>query len=416
MHTAKITDVSKDTILFCQGEEDQGLLAEAGFEAIVLPLACPQVGSKAFNTFYAALNETHQFSIQKYVALALHTNQAGQAVAEELARRIGPAKCWQIRWGKDAVSAATLQQSESMQTVRECVLDAAPWPVRGIVTVEMLTPALDRLYTEGEQPGLFLGWESLARFYRPKEGEVTTITGMPQHGKSFFANHMMIRFAQLYDWRFAVFSPENYPLERYVSFLVSQHTNQPFVGPNRMTQHTLWEAQAFLEDHFSFILPDEDDDTPSLRRILDLARIQVERHGIHGLLIDPWNELDHERPARKTETEYISECLTQIRRFARRYRVHCFIVAHPTKMKKETAGKYEKKFPPPTAYDISGSANWYNKPDNILCVWRDLDEETDVVEIHVQKVRFRGNGGRPGVAQLRFHAATGTYADLETMY
>ena len=35
-----------------------------------------------------------------------------------------------------------------------------------------------------------------------------------------------------------------------------------------------------------------------------LAKAAIFRHGVHGLVIDPYNELDHRRPANQLETEY----------------------------------------------------------------------------------------------------------------
>jgi twinkle protein len=100
---------------------------------------------------------------------------------------------------------------------------------------------------------------------------------------------------------------------------------------------------------FAFILPDE----PTVEAVLALARVLVYRMGIRGLIIDPWNELDHARPASLSETEYISRALTLIRRFARANGVHVWVVAHPTKLIKGANGKY----PVATPYDIAGSAH-----------------------------------------------------------
>ena len=36
------------------------------------------------------------------------------------------------------------------------------------------------------------------------------------------------------------------------------------------------------------------------------------RHGIRGLVIDPYNELDHTRPPHIQETEYISSMLSKV--------------------------------------------------------------------------------------------------------
>jgi twinkle protein len=40
----------------------------------------------------------------------------------------------------------------------------------------------------------------------------------------------------------------------------------------------------------------EDDALPNIKWVLDLARAAVLRHGVRGLVIDHYNELDHQRP------------------------------------------------------------------------------------------------------------------------
>jgi twinkle protein len=39
------------------------------------------------------------------------------------------------------------------------------------------------------------------------------------------------------------------------------------------------------------------------------------RHGVHGLVIDPYNEIEHKRPSNMTETEYVSQLLGSPNRF-----------------------------------------------------------------------------------------------------
>jgi len=51
----------------------------------------------------------------------------------------------------------------------------------------------------------------------------------------------------------------------------------------------------------------------------------------------------------------------------------------------------------PEAYDISGSADWYNKSDNIITVFRRKFH----TEIHIQKIRFR-EIGQQGQIKLRY--------------
>jgi len=90
-------------------------------------------------------------------------------------------------------------------------------------------------------------------------------------------------------------------------------------------------------------------------------------YGIRGLVIDPYNELDHQRPSNVSETEYVSQMLTKIKRFAQHYDVATWFVCHPKQMQNWTGGA-------PNLYDISGSAHFVNKADVGLVVHRVRDE------------------------------------------
>jgi twinkle protein len=123
-----------------------------------------------------------------------------------------------------------------------------------------------------------------------------------------------------------------------------------------------------------------------------------------GLVIDPWNELEHWRPANLTETEYISKQLQLVRNWARANSVHVWIVAHPKNTPRENG-----KLPIPRPDMIAGSQHWWNKADFAITVWRDMEnQDVQNVDIHVQKVRFK-HIGRPGVVTLKWDRITGRY-------
>jgi twinkle protein len=295
--------------------------------------------------------------------------------------------------------------------LQDCLATARPWPIKGIIDPAHLLAAVDLLYTEGLRPGLFAGWPSVNPFYRVRPGEVTVITGVPGHGKSAWLAALAVNLARQHGWRIGAWSPEHFPLERYVAVLLELYTGKPFsdTGGGRLSWHDLGNGMAWLQEHFAFLMPAEDD-RPTVAHLLTLAKALVYRRGIQGLILDPWNEIEHSRPEGMTETEYISQALSQLRRFARHHSVHIWIVAHPYKLIKATKGPYEGKYAPPTPYEIAGSAHWRNKADNCLAVWRDAENDTPEVELHVQKVRYRENG-KPGVAVLRFDPSCGRYTD-----
>lgn len=293
---------------------------------------------------------------------------------------------------------------------------------REIQTVSDFTPQLRSLYRTGLQPGESTGFPSLDPFYTVRPGEWTLVTGIPSHGKSSFLDAVMVNISAAKRWRWLVFSAENMPHERHAALLMSQFLGKPFGnGPrSRMSLDEFEWSRRFIDQHFLFAtLPDSD---CTITRMIQNAEFLAQRpgedvdgleHGIDGVVIDPWNELDHSRPNGLAETEYISRCLTEVRRFCRTQKVHVFLVAHPAKLARIKAvgrdGNESEVYPVPTPYDVSGSAHWRNKADNCLCVWRDV-MAPGTCEVHIQKIRFR-EVGTVGRVEFGFDPPTSQYID-----
>jgi twinkle protein len=96
-----------------------------------------------------------------------------------------------------------------------------------------------------------------------------------------------------------------------------------------------------------------------------------------------------------------------VKRFAQHHGVHVWFVAHPGKLPRENDGSR----PVPTLYDISGSANWVNKPDIGIVIHRDLDKDPTLAQVRVRKVRFK-SVGKIGMTALRWDRVTGRYAEI----
>jgi twinkle protein len=168
-----------------------------------------------------------------------------------------------------------------------------------------------------------------------------------------------------------------------------------------MTPHELADGLGWLHESITFVMPE---DALTIQGVLDRATILVRRKGIKGLIIDPFNEFDHTRERGQTETEYIGHILGALKRWARKFSVHVWLVAHPQKLYRRDDGSY----PIPTPYDISGSAHFRNKADNCLTVWRDMNAPETPVQIHMQKIRFK-HIGTTGMAELTWDKRTGRY-------
>jgi len=405
-------DISNEMTLIVEGELDKLALEAAGYpNSISVPDGAPAPGTKNYSNKFSFLDNCgDRMNEVKHFVIAVDTDEPGKILEQELARRLGLGRCSRIVWPEGVKDANECLINFGPEKIKQVIESAIPFPVEGIYWVNDLD--VESLYDCGLAPGLDTGWLSLDRLFTisQESGELTVVTGIPGHGKSEFLDALIINLANNEGWNIGIFSPENYPLEGHVAKLMEKYIGKPFREgfKSRMSKDELRSAQNWLNDHFSFLMPDEKN--LSVDAVLDLSKTLVYRRGIKALILDPWNEIDHSRPNGITETEYISSCLTKVRRFARNHLCHVFLVAHPYKMQKGGNGKYTC----PTPYDISGSAHWRNKADNCLAVWRDISPENPSfeIEIHVQKVKKK-HIGRLGIAILRYEYSTGRYFDIE---
>jgi twinkle protein len=393
-------------VILVEGEMDKLSLWEAGFRNCVsVPDGAPHVNTKDYASKFDFLNDDRLQG--KQFILAGDNDAPGQKLQEELARRLGKEVCSRVTWPEGCKDANDVLKEYGKKILAECIEHAEPYPIVGTYTTGDLSEQLFDLYDNGLEKGVSTGWDSLDKHYLIRPGCFSVLTGIPGSGKSNWLDAMMVNIAKKHGWRFAIFSPENQPLEDHMSRIMEKYVGAPFRdGPNmRMTRDELENATEWAKEHFQWILP-EDDHEWTLEKILDTARGLVRRYGIRGLVIDPWNELETQR-GEFSETEFIGLCLKRARQFARRYGIHLWIVAHPAKMYRDKSGAY----PVPSLWDISGSAHWRNKSDTGVVIYRDLaDPESKVVEIHVQKQRFRQDGGM-GMSTLTYRHTTGSYID-----
>jgi len=396
----------KKEFVIVEGEMDKLAIEEAGIKCCVsVPDGAPAPDAKNFSSKFTFLDDLDVESFTKII-IAVDSDLPGQRLEEELIRRLGHERCWVAAWPNGCKDANEVLIKYGKEGVLTALNSAIPVPVDGIVSDEMLVRGVDSLYEYGLERGERTSWDNVDAIYTVRLGEITIVTGIPSHGKSEWLDSLLVNLVNRLGWRFTLFSPENFPVQLHGTKLIQKFLRETF-DKRWIDGETKEHGKAWLIEHFTFLDPCEDDLT--LDCLLDLTRISVMRRGIKGLILDPWNEIEHKRQAGMSETEYVSESLTKIRRFARKYKIHVWIVAHPTKLRKNDNGEY----PVPTPYDISGSAHWRNKADNCIAVWRNVTNENSAVEVHVQKVRFR-TVGKAGMAELFYDVRSGTYSEVET--
>ncbi|XP_015577268.2 twinkle homolog protein, chloroplastic/mitochondrial [Ricinus communis] len=422
-----------DDIIIVEGEMDKLAMEEAGFRNCVsVPDGAPgqvsqkELPSKEQDTKYQYLwNCKEYLDKASRIILATDGDPPGQALAEEIARRIGRERCWRIRWPKKSKDTHFKDANEVLMylgptALREVIDNAELYPISGLFNFMEYFDEIDAYYhrTLGLEYGASTGWSSLDGLYNVMPGELTIVTGVPNSGKSEWIDALLCNLNRSVGWKFALCSMEN-RVREHARKLLEKRIKKPFFDARyasdidgqfvkRMNVEEFEEGKQWLADTF-YLIRCEDDKLPSVDWVLKLARAAVLRHGVRGLVIDPYNELDHQRPISMTETEYVSRMLTLIKRFAQHHLCHVWFVAHPRQLQNWTGS-------PPNLYDISGSAHFINKCDNGIVVHRNRDPEAgaiDQVQICVRKVRNKVVG-TIGDAFLSYNRVTGEYSDIAT--
>lgn len=395
-------DDIEDTTIIVEGEMDKLAVEVAGFKnCISVPDGAPAPNAKNIESKFDFLADDKIAAVKRWI-VAVDNDAPGQRLQQELIRRFGPERCLVVSWLDGAKDANDMLMQFGARALREAVERAKHVPVAGIYNGGEFVEDFLNMYDEGVPSGFTTGWEAIDEYFRVWPGQLTVVTGIPGHGKSEFIDALAVNFAQKHGWRTAFYSPENYPVKLHLMKLAEKYVGKPYnQGPhNRMTAAEAVQAADWLREQFFWIMPD----TPSLDEIMGKAKALVARHGVRVLVIDPWNEVEHNRPAGMTEAEYVSQSLMRLRRMAREHELSVFVVAHPRLIEKRLDGTY----PTPTPYDISGGANWRNKADNCIAVYTDVVNGDGNVEIHIQKVKFK-LFGRVGMANLQWNRVTGQY-------
>lgn len=375
-----------------EGEMDALSLIEAGIENVISVPNGAQTNLTFFDRFMPSFDHIEKIHI------AVDNDAPGIELRNAIADRFGKDKCDYIVFDdcKDANEYLLLNGAFAL---RDAANNFTEFPMVGVFSITDFLPDIENLYNYGLPTGADTGMWGFDQHLKFHKGYLTTITGVPGHGKSDFLDHIIVKLLQRHGWKGAFYSPENRPTELHISKLLKKISQRPFMGQDRMTQDEIYEALYLLENSIYFVKPEKDF---TLDSILSKVAELKNRRNIDWFVIDAWNKLEHQYS--ESETKYIGQSLDKLVNFCERYNVHCFLVAHPRKIAKRDGKNYDI----PTLYDIAGSANFFNKTDNGITVYRNFDNNT--VEVHIQKVKF-SHWGKVGQQNFTYDTATGLYIE-----
>ena len=324
------------------------------------------------------------------IILAVDSDGPGVNLLNDLALRLGRARCKWVRYPKGCKDLNDALRLFGPRGVVETI-NRAQWM------------EVDGLYRMSELPPLppamphISGFPGLDEHYRLRLGDLAVITGVPSHGKTTVANDIACRMVSRHKWRVAFASFEQIPQRDHRRWLrtwwnAKLEKDQDF--------RELSEADDWIDKNFMFVVPSENDD-PTLDWVIERFETAVIRHGVRLCLIDPWNELEHDRAPDMSLTEYVGQALRRLKRIARKLQIHLIVVAHPMKLRRGDNGKY----PMPSLYDVSDSAHFYNRCDVGIVVYRD----GDISIVRVAKSRYHDEIGKPGDIQVNYIPERSTF-------
>lgn len=394
-------DNSSSELVIVEGEMDVLAFYEAGIKTAV---SVPNGASKG-NQKLEWLEECVELFDNKKIYLATDMDEAGIALRNELARRLGKENCYIVEFPyKDAND--TLLHGGKDKLV-ECYNSASLYPVDGIEDALSVKDDIYSLYEVGTPKGYGTGYYMDEEFmWYP--GQVTLVTGIPGHGKSTWLKNIIYRLAERHGLKSFIYSAEEANTAFALSDMLQISTGKSFFKSNfckRIERSEIDAALPFLNDHFKYYKLHDNDLT--IEGILEKAKGMVKRFGTNIMVIDNMSTVEKSMSS-QTDTRHhqIKNMMNDISRFARNYDVHVFLVAHPKKMTELKNGIYKV----PNGYDVGDSSHWFNLPDNGITVYRNM--ETKQTEIHRWKVRFKYTG-QLGTSYFTFDINNSRYASAE---
>ena len=386
-----------ESVIITEGEIDTLSLYEAGFRNCV---SVPNGASTGANNMQYLDNCIDYFENKKEIILATDNDQPGITLRNELASRLGIEKCYKVNF-KECKDANEYLQKYGKEGLIQVLSDKEPFPVEGIFTTRDLFDDLELLYRNGLKKGLTID-EPLDELISFEKGRLYIITGIPGHGKSEYLDYWLTKLNLKHGLKFGYFSPENYPLQIHQSKIISKITGSEY-NQFKLPYTELINSINYISDNFFWVLPKDDF---NIDTILEKARYLIFRKGISGFVIDPYNKLEHKEERNESETNYISRFLDKLTNFCHKNNISIFLVAHPRKMQKNRESMLMEV---PNLYDINGSANFFNKTDFGITIYRNFSEEK--ITVHIQKVKFK-HLGQVGSVDYKYNLHNGRFENF----
>jgi twinkle protein len=379
--------------IIVEGEMDVLALHEAG---ITNAISVPNGATLGSNNLEYLDNCIDYFDDKAKIIIAVDSDVAGQALQTELVRRLGAEVCYLASF-EDCKDANEYLIKYGKEALSQRISRSKPVPLENVTTFKDIEDEVTDFVRNGFKPGFQIGLDNFDSIFSTYTGQFITVTGIPSSGKSDFVDQMIVGYNEKYGWKTAYASPENTPTYLHAHKLMRKTwQGMPTVADIKTDK---WNQIAdHVNDNYFFI----DMERYTLESVLRKGAELVKRKGIKCLVIDPFNKV-RAQDASGDVNVYTLEYLSQIEIFAKKYDVLVIVVAHPTKMYKDTKGNIEE----PTMYNIKGGGEWYDASYHGLLVHRNYEEKT--VKVKVLKCKFQNLGENGAECHFKWDLSSGCF-------
>jgi len=216
------------------------------------------------------------------------------------------------------------------------------------------------------------------RIFKWKKGWVHSWTGYSNEGKSSWLYFIiLIKLLQDPDAKVAVFSPENYPRNKFVKDWVKTMLGN---DPKYSTRAKCEKMIEQFDDRLFYVYPSNHD----IESIENQFKTLIKVNKVNITVIDPFLKVS--KPLGINDLQYLTSFVKRQEVFAKSFNVSHHVVNHQVTPTILETGDY----PEPDMYKQKGGGNIADGSDAVCSVWRPYaktNEEDNTVVVKTQKVK-----------------------------
>ena len=392
--------VGAEKVYIVEGEFDVLAMYQSGVKSVI---SLPS-GANDNDDYWTNSNE-YLSDVKRFV-IAVDTDEKGLIIREKIAHRLGKYRCSFIEWkGKDA------NDDLLSGNILESIKNEKTFPVTGTYNAFDLSTQINELYQNGVPKTIApqkTCFGKLGDIFSTLSGQMTVVTGIPSHGKSNFLEWYVLNLIDEFELKASFFSPEHSPMEMHMANFIQKAVGKPFYADiDNVAKCTPDDIQRFIEwsKERLYLTGGGSGEVVDWDWLLEKFKEQLFNFGINIFVVDAWNKV--QMPKGLSGKDGIDQTLTRITAFCQQNNVQVYLVAHPTKMKKNDRGQYEL----PQLYDVSGSADFRNQTHNGFSIYRHFGESADEqsTDFFNLKTKFSFQGKINDCVKFRYHMPSGRY-------